>query len=97
MEFAAALGSVLKLSAGVQLAPRSSPLGDVLGFPRQLAPEHTAVFIHDRQLAKLVKNLVIPERSFHQTLSKGEGKKKEERTKERKEGRKEGRTPFHAF
>ncbi len=39
------------------------------------------MFIHDRHLQKLVKNLVIPECSFHKMLSKGERnskKRKEE-------------------
>lgn len=52
-------------------------LWDVLGFLCQLALEHTAMFIHDRHLPKLVKNLVILECSFHKLLSKRKNRKKE--------------------
>lgn len=50
MEFAAMVRSVLKLSAGIQLALRSS-LGRA-GFLCQLALEQTAMFIHDSHLQK---------------------------------------------
>lgn len=60
MELATPVRSVLKLSAGIQLAPRSS-LGRGSSSLCQLAAEHTVVLIHDRHLQKkkekkLVKN-----------------------------------------
>lgn len=54
MELAALVRSVLKLSAGIQLAPRSS-LGRGSSPPCQLAAEHTVVLIHDRHLQKKKK------------------------------------------
>lgn len=85
MELAALVRSVLKLSAGIQLAPRSS-LGCGSSPPCQLAAEHTVVLIHDRHLqkkkkAKKKKKLVKNTRgswtdAFNETFSARKKKKK---------------------
>lgn len=84
MEFAAMVRSVLKLSAGIQLALRSS-----LGRVRLPLPAGTGThcYAHSWQASPKTweKNLVILECSFHKMLSKGEKRKRKRKT------------PFHVF